>query len=317
MYRNFIGIDIGKKYFVVGIHGQKETYTFENTQSGFDSFFHDYSHILPQSLVVLETTGGYEADLLIALLAKGIATHRANTRSVKAFIRSFGKFAKTDALDAQALALYGFDRHEQLALYKPATTDQQNLLLWTQRRLELKALLVQEKNRRQAPLNKNLRASFTKIIQAIEAEIQEIDCQLQTLIAQHPCLKGQVALLKTITGIGQTTAILLIALLPELGKMNRRQVASLCGLAPHPFESGQKIGYRKTRGGRQFIKPVIFMAALTAARSHSALGAFYQRLVASGKKKMVALTALMRKIIVIANAKLRDYLALNPSLQHS
>ncbi len=317
MYQNFIGIDIGKKYFVAGLQGQKDTHTFENTQNGFDEFFQHYSLTLSECFVVLETTGGYEANLLIALLAKGIATHRANTRSVKAFIRSFGKLAKTDALDAQALAQYGFERHHQLKLYQPAPSYQQDLLLWTQRRLELKALLVQEKNRRQAPLSKNLLSSFTHMINAIEAEIQEVDAKLQGLIAAQIHLKEQVAVLKTIPGIGQTTAILLISLLPELGTMNRRQVASLCGLAPHPYESGQKIGYRKTRGGRQSIKPVIFMSALSAARSHSILGSFYQRLIASGKKKMVALIALMRKIIVIANAKLRDFFSQNPSLQHS
>lgn len=126
---------------------------------------------------------------------------------------------------------------------------------------------------------------------------------------QHNALFVQLLqCLQTVPGIGFVTAIQLLALIPEIGQLNRKQIASLAGVAPHPYESGLTIGYRFTRGGRPDVKNVLFMAAMTAARSHSPLGEFYQRLVANGKKKMVALTALMRKIIVIANARVRECL---------
>lgn len=153
----------------------------------------------------------------------------------------------------------------------PPSDTAKKLLQLTNHRRELKKRLVQEKNRSKAPEDK------------VGVLVSEID------------------------GIGKTTAIDLLNTLPELGQIDRRAIASLSGTAPHPYESGQKIGYRSTRGGREHVKPILFMAAKTASRSKGQLGEFYRFLIAKGKKPMVAMTALMHKIIVMANAKIRDF----------
>lgn len=314
MYQHFIGIDIGKNNFVTAIYGSNQTSTYSNNINGFEEFFLSNEAVLKNGLIVLETTGGYEIDLIYYLQARQCFIHRANTRKVKHFIRSFGRLAKTDAIDAQALAQYGYERQATLELFQ--VNSQQKLLKLVQRRLELKQMLVQEKNRRQAPDQKELRKSFDTIINVIEVEIEVIEKEIDQLFKADSFLETKKKIIKEIKGIGDVIACELIALLPELGKINRRKIASLAGLAPHPNESGKKIGYRSTRGGRSEIKPILFMAAMTAARSKSSLGEFYTRLVKAGKKKMVALTALMRKILIIANAKMRDFLFLKEIPQH-
>jgi len=308
MYHFFIGIDISKDTFSVGTHGEKKAKVYANNERGFIQFVIDFKELLPASLVVLETTGGYEIELIHYLQARKYSVHRANTRKVKKFIGSYGILAKTDSTDAFALALYGFERHAKLELYKE--NPHKKLLKLVQRRNDLKAILVQEKNRLQAPDQKDLRSSFQTVIKAIEAEMFKIETKINQLCKDYSQFDELKKVLKTIKGIGDIVSVHLIALLPELGTLDRRKIASLAGLAPHPNESGKKKGYRSTKGGRSDVKPILFLAAMTAARSNSTLGDFYKKLVNSGKKKMVALTALMRKILVIANARIRDYLLL-------
>jgi transposase len=300
MYQHFVGIDISKNEFAVALHGKNKAHTYSNNSEGFENFFAAFETTLKQGLIVLETTGGYELALIHYLQALQCAIHRANTRKVKHFIRSFGRLAKTDAIDAQALAQYGFERHASLDLFQ--VNSQQKLLKLVQRRIELKQMLVQEKNRRQAP-------DQSELMKSIEKDIDMI-------YKADSVLMEKKNVIKEIKGIGNIIATELIALLPELGTINRKKIASLSGLAPHPNESGKKIGYRSTRGGRTEIKPILFMAAMTASRSNSKLGDFYKNLLKNGKKKMVALTALMRKIIVIANAKMRDFLSSRGISQH-
>ena len=308
MYQNFIGIDISKLTFVVGFHNRRETYEFNNTTKGFKAFFKKFKAQLSQSLVVLETTGGYEMELINFLLEAKVALHRADTRKVKYFIRSLGREAKSDAIDALGLAQYGYERHERLDLFVPKTTQQDLLQQFTERRLDLKKMLVQEKNRSQSPnLNPSIRKSCHTMIKTFERQIQTVDEALQSLIEAEPEQREKQQVLQEIDGIGQVLSTTLIALLPELGTVNRRRIASLVGLAPHPCESGAKIGYRRTKGGREDVRSILFMAAMTASQSKGRLGEFYRHLIAQGKKKMVALTALMRKIVVIANAKLADW----------
>lgn len=314
MYQYFIGIDISKNDFAVAVYGENKSNTYPNNKEGFENFFYNKESILKNSLVILETTGGYELELIHFLQARQCFIHRSNTRKVKHFIRSFGRLAKTDSIDAQALAQYGHERHQSLELFQ--VNSQQKLLKLVQRRIELKHMLVQEKNRRQAPDQKELKKSFDFIIKAFETEIKIIEKEIEFIFNNDTLLNEKKNVITEISGIGNITATQLIALLPELGKINRKKIASLAGLAPHPNESGKKVGYRSTRGGRSEIKPILFMAAMTSARSKSALGEFYSKLIKNGKKKMVALTALMRKILVIANAKIRDFLCSKEISQH-
>lgn len=306
-YTTFIGIDIGKFEVVVGSHGSKTTQTFPNTSQGVKAFLKAYRASLPQAFVVLETTGGYESLFLDALVAQNIAVHRANTRHVKSFIRSWGKLAKSDALDAQALALYGSERHKTLPLFKKQSEQALKLLSLAQRRQDLVQMQTQEKNRLKSPQSDPfILKSCQLMIQAFTEQIEAITAEIEKLLASQPHWQARREALQEIPGVGPVVSSMLLAYLPELGQLNRRQIASLCGLAPHPNESGQKIGYRRTKGGRQHVRPVLFIAAMAARCSNSPLKAFYEKLIAKGKKKMVALTALMRKILVIANAKLKE-----------
>jgi transposase len=314
MYHFFIGIDISKNTFVAALHGAKKAQTFTNNRNGFIKFCKAYNTYLAKTLFILETTGGYEIELIHYLQSKPYSVHRANTRKVKNFIRSYGTLAKSDAVDAIGLALYGAERYTKLELYKE--NPHKKLLKLTQRRNDLKAMLVQEKNRLQGPDQKEFRKSFETMIKAIKSQMAEIEKTIEKLCQTHSHFGELKKVLQTIKGIGDITATQLIALLPELGKIDRKKIASLAGVAPHPNESGKKIGYRSTKGGRSDVKPVLFIAAMTASRSKSNLGDFYKKLVSSGKKKMVALTALMRKILVIANARIRDYLLLVTNSQH-
>lgn len=309
LYHNFVGIDISKKDFVVATYGNNKVKTYDNNDTGWQNFAQEYSEILTQAFVVLETTGGHEMGLLEYLVTNQIVVHRGDTRKIKNFIRSFGKYAKTDKIDAIAIAQYGFERHSSLREYQMQEALQSKLQKLMERRNDLMQMLVQEKNRLQAPANKRFNESITRIIEALEKEITAIDLEINTNINSNQAYADKkVEIMKT-PGIGEKTANSLLCLLPELGTLDRRQIASLCGLAPHPKQSGTKVWYSRTVGGRRKLRPILFLAALGAMRSKSRVGAFYNKLIDNGKKAMVALVAVMRKILVIANAKLRDFYA--------
>ena len=314
MYQNFIGIDMSKETFAVASSHGKETHTYSNDPTGFVSFKKEYKAKFSQALIVLETTGGYELNLIRYLQKKKLAVHRANTRKVKHFIKSFGILGKSDSIDAKALAHYGAERHSSLELF--VENPEKVLQKLVERREDLKKMLVQEKNRLQAPDQKTLSRSFKAIIAALNLQLKSIEDDIESYCKDHPQFNDKRKVLETVSGIGKVISAQLVALLPEIGTLDRKKIASLAGLAPHPYESGKKIGYRCTRGGRESVKKVLFMAALTASRSNSLLGEFYKRLVNAGKKKMVAMVALMRKILVIANARLKEYEQFNIINQH-
>jgi transposase len=304
-YSNFIGIDIGKLDFVVAVHGSKSVKSYENSSSGIGQFLTEYKDSLLNSLCILEPTGGYEIGLLFALCNQRISTHRAHTRKVKSFIRSFGNEAKTDKLDALVLARYGFDRHKSLDLFTQPSEESSQLYELVQRRHDLKQMLVAEKNRFESPRTARIKNSISGVISVLQDEIREIAEEINRLIANDDVLKKKKKLLKTVPGIGDIVANEILVLLPEIGQLTRREIASLVGLAPISKDSGKLRGYRRTGHGRKGIKPILFMAAMAARNSNSSLKVFYEGLISRGKCKMVALTALMRKIIIIANARLK------------
>lgn len=314
MYQNFIGIDISKDTFASASHLSKVTHVFSNDRKGFESFIETYNPLLSNALIVLETTGGYELEQIGYLQKENLAVHRANTRKVKHFIKSFGVLGKSDSIDARGLAQYGAERHAKLELFRENPSKMLQKLV--ERREDLKKMLVQEKNRLQSPDQKELRKSFKAIISVLESQLKSISNDIEKYCQNHPHIQEKRKVLETVSGIGKVISAQLVALLPEIGTTDRKKIASLAGLAPHPYESGKKTGYRSTRGGRDNVKKVLFMAALTASRSTSVLGNFYKRLVNAGKKKMVALVALMRKILVVANARVREYEQLSTLIQH-
>lgn len=306
MYHSFVGIDIGKFEIYVAVYGSNAVKMYKNEESDLKKFYQEQKKFLKQGLVILETTGGYEKYVVEFLLSKKIAVHRANTRIVKNFIRSLGKFGKSDKIDALCLARYGNERYETLSLYDPRSDADNKLVQINNRINELKQDLVREKNRLQAPDNKFIIESLEINIRNFELEITRLQVILDKLISENTDMQAKATTIQEVAGIGKITAINLLLSLPELGDISNKAIASLAGVAPHPNESGNKIGYRKTVGGRRHIRPTLYLAAMGASRSHSPLGDWYRSLIARGKRPIVALVALARKIVVLANAKLRD-----------
>lgn len=305
-YKDFIGIDIGKYTFVVAIQGSKKIDDYENSPRGINEFIKTHKKHLSEGLCILETTGGYEMGVLLALCSNGFSVHRANTRKVKHFIKSYGNAAKTDKLDAKHLALYGFERGHSLALFTPQSPQACDLYEMIQRRSDLKQMLVAEKNRFKSPRTSCVKESIQSFINILTIQLKAITQEINALIEQDPNLSERKKILKTIPGIGDIIANELLILLPELGQLSRREIASLVGVAPRCNDSGTLQGYRRTTYGRAGVKPLLFLAAMAARNSNSSLKAFYEKLLLRGKLKMVALVALMRKIIVIANARLKS-----------
>lgn len=259
-------------------------------------------------LAVCEPTGGYENILLDECLRRGLPIHRADTRKAKAFIRSRGRLGKSDAIDARELAAYGLERWASLALWRAPEPCEAKLKALVRRRNDLVAIKVAEQNRAKAPNGlggPELAASYKAVLALLKRQIKAVDEAIRKLVSSSP-LKRKVAVATTMKGIAETTAAALIATLPELGQMDRKQAAALAGLAPHPNESGKKVGYRSMRGGRPAVRTILFMPAMQAARGTGEFAAFYKRLLSAGKKPIVAIAAVMRKIVVTLNARLRD-----------
>ncbi|MCY1707960.1 IS110 family transposase [Pannonibacter sp. SL95] len=302
---------------VCGFDVAKDSITAFDTATGRVTTFPNRSASIRKALTglsadclcVLEPTGGHERLLVGELTAAGLACHRADTVKVKAFSRSFGRLAKTDAIDAQALARYGEERWKTLALFTPADETQSTLASLNARRQELLALKVAEQNRSKIPGEGPgiaiIRRSCQVILRAILHEIEAIDAAIEALVDASPQLARRIEVCCSLPGVGKRTAITLAATMPELGTMDRRQAASLAGVAPHPKDSGTLKGYRRMHGGRSTVKPALFMAALSASRANGPLKEVYQRLINNGKKPILAIAALMRKIIVILNARIR------------
>jgi transposase len=299
---------------VLGFDIAKDTITVVDTQSPAPRTIANNRRAIgavlggcgPDCLVVCEPTGGHENLLLEEAYRVGIACHRADTLKLKAFIRSFGTLGKTDAIDAAKLAAYGCERWKTLALWALPDADQTRLKALVRRRRDLVAMKVQEQNRAPAPGAAGLAFSFKAMLRAIQAQIKQIDALIGALIAQSQNLRRRVAVCAAMVGIGRHTAASLIGLMPELGSLNRRSAAALAGLAPHPSDSGALRGYRRIHGGRPEIPTVLFMPALCAANGKGEFAAFYNRLIDNKKKPIVAIAAVMRKIIITLNARLRD-----------
>ena len=305
-YKTFIGIDVSKDTLDVFISDTKSHKQCFNNKQSLGAFIKTLKVYSEDTCFILETTGGYERVSCDYLYSKGFMVYRVNTRHVKNFIRSLGQEAKTDRLDAKALSLYGKERYESLTPYVPLTVTQKRLQDYAKRRRDLKDMLVKEKNRYQSPSYKDLKSSIKPIIKAIEQEIQKLEQALEQIIENDPCLKEKAELLSSFKGVGKATVFELLAHIPELGTLSRRQVASLAGVAPFAKDSGTYKGKRRIKGGRQDLRAALFMAALSAVQYNKKIKDFYNRLIKNGKKPMVAITACMRKMIVILNAIIRD-----------
>lgn len=304
--QSVLGIDVSQDSVTLHDSRTAQTVTVPNEATALRALI----KTLPRfQLAVCEATGGHEDVVLEVLDQLGRPAHRADAAKVKAYIGSFGKRAKTDAIDARWLARYGLERGASLARWTPLPAAQQTLKALVARRADLVAMRVQEKNRLQAPRTRVdvlASADIADHVADLNRRIETIEVAIAACLKADRRLASRSATLRTVPGIGPVLAAVLQANMPELGRLNRRQAASLAGCAPHPRQSGKLNAYRATRGGRRQLRPFLFVAALAAARPKSPLADTYQALIKAGKAKRVALTAIMRKIIVIANARLRD-----------
>lgn len=299
---SFIGIDVAKAELVVSVRPSLEQWAVPNTAAGIETFLTRLSALGPQ-LIVLEATGGYEREVAAALAAAQWPVVVVNPRQVREFAKATGQRAKTDGIDAAMLALFGERMQPAVRpLSDEATTDLAAVLL---RRRQLTEMLVAEKNRlglARRPVRKSLKSH----IAYLERELRITETDLTAQIEASPVWRVNDDLLQSAPGIGQVTSQTLLAELPELGALSHRQVAALVGVAPVAHDSGAMRGKRAIAGGRARVRAVLYMATLVATRHNPVIRAFYQRLVAAGKPKKVALVACMRKLLTMLNAMLRD-----------
>ena len=301
-----VGIDVAKAHvdvFVLGVGNGVQR--FSNEADGHSALA---AALLPlgTGLVVMEATGGYEAALACALQASGLPVAVLNPRQARDFARSMGRLAKTDAVDARMLAELAavLVRREDLARFLRPVADecQQWIAALVTRRRQLLTMLGSERQRLQITPSK-LHPSIEAIIAAIKAQLDDLEAQMVCHVREH---FGQLdAVLQSTNGIGPVASATLIAQLPELGRLNRREIAALVGVAPMSNDSGNRKGRRRVQGGRFEIRRVLYMATLSAARYNPVIRAFYVRLKAAGKLPKVALVACMRKLLTMLNAMVR------------
>ena len=301
-----VGIDVAKAHVDVCVLGVASgVQRFANDADGHSALA---AALLPlgAGLVVMEATGGYEAALACALQASGLPVAVLNPRQARDFARSMGRLAKTDAVDARMLAEMAavLVHREDLARFVRPVADecQQWLAALVTRRRQLLAMLGSERQRLQITPRK-LHPSIEAIIAAIKAQLDDLEAQMMGHVREH--FSGLDGLLQSTSGIGPVASATLIAQLPELGRLNRREIAALVGVAPMSNDSGNRKGRRRVQGGRFEIRRVLYMATLTAARYNPVIRAFYERLKAAGKLPKVALVACMRKLLTMLNAMVR------------
>lgn len=299
-----IGIDISKNHLDVYFLPHQETKRFDNNEAGVKELISLLAQKEPE-IIVFEPTGGYERRLMITLTSTNLPFSMVNARQVRNFARACGYLAKTDKVDSKVLAEFGARMNPRPTILPSEAQSQ--LQAWITRRRQVIDILVAEKNRLEQVQEKRITEAITKHIENLNEQLALIDTNIQNLLQQDPTLKQACDLMTEVKGIGKTTASTLLADLPELGKLNPRQIASLAGLAPFNQDSGSLRGQRHVKGGRLSVRCALYMATLTAIRHNDTLKTFYQRLRDNGKKPKVAITACMRKLLIILNAILRKY----------
>lgn len=306
----YIGIDVAKAQLDVAVRPTGENWQVATDLQGITQLQERLQELAP-TLIVLEATGGLELPLVGALGAAGLPVVVVNPRQVRDFARALGRLAKTDALDAQVLAHFGEAAKPQLRPLADSQT--QELKALVARRRQVVEMLVAEKNRQRRTLPR-VQQRIARHLKVLEQELAELDRDLGQLLRQSPLWREQEDLLRSVPGIGPTLAATLLAQLPELGSLGRRQIAALAGVAPLNRDSGTLRGKRTTWGGRASLRAALYMATLAATRWNPAIRAFYLRLCGTGKAKKVALTACMRKLLCILNAMLKHGQSWNPNL---
>jgi transposase len=298
----YVGIDVSKYWLDVAVLGEERGWKVENTKEGIQKLVQQMQKVCPE-LIVVEATGGYQRAVVEALFMAGLPVAVVNPARVRQFARACGLLAKTDKLDAQVLAVFG--QRVQPRRYEGKSEAEKQLSALLVRRKQLEQMLKAEQNRLRT-ISPSLRGSVERIIAMLKEEKKRIDEQIQEFLKEQKAWQEQTKILGSAPGVGPVTTATLLAELPELGKMDRKKIAALVGVAPMNYDSGRKRGYRKTKGGRGDVRSVLYMSTLVATRYNPVIQSQYQQMLKRGKLKKVALTACMRKFLTILNAMVRD-----------
>jgi transposase len=303
MEQVFVGIDVAKDRLDIHVRPSDEAFAVARDGEGLAVLVERLRGLGPQ-IVVVEATGGFEVTVAAALASAAIPLAVVNPRQIRDFARAMGQLAKTDALDARAIARFA----EAIKPEPRPVPDQQARELGelVQRRRQVVEMMAMERNRCRQLTQRRLIKGVDRLLAMLQKELTELEQDLDDIIRGTPAWREAEDLLKSVKGVGDIVARTLIADLPELGTMDRKKIAALVGIAPLNRDSGTLRGKRTIWGGRAKVRAALYMAALVASRSNPRLAAFYQRLIAAGKPKKLALTALMRKLLTILNAILRD-----------
>lgn len=309
-----VGIDVAKETLEVAVGADGPSSSFANTAVDHARIV-EFLQPLQLRNVVLEATGKYEQALVAALATAGLPVAVVNPRQVRDFAKALGILAKTDRIDARVLARFGTDvRPEIRPLADEQTRQLQELLA---RRAQLVAMRTAESNRLALVTAKPVHKSVLATIEFLDKQLKKLDGELDERLEACPLWKAKEDLLKSVPGVGEQTARTLIAALPELGTCSRQKIGVLVGVAPLNDDSGKHRGPRIIRGGRAVVRRVLYMAALSAVRFNPLLKKHYQKLIAAGKKKKVALVACMHKLLTILNAMLRNHTPWKSALQNA
>lgn len=299
----FVGIDVSQEVLDVCVRPDATARQFANTPEGIAALL-AWLQPLGPALIVLEASGGYEKEVLTTLSLGGLPVCLANPKRVRDFAKARGRLAKTDAIDAAVLADFAQTFRPPVRPLPDAQAQQLQALL--ARRAQLIGMRTMEKNRLAALADRRVRRSVQNVIRALDREIRQADKNLGEAIRDCPAWAAKDELLRTIPGIGPTVSRALLIEMPELGTLSREPAAALAGVAPINRESGKYRGKRMIAGGRAFVRSMLYLASHAARMGNATLRAFAERLKAAGKAPKVIRIALARKLLVIANAVLRD-----------
>lgn len=305
-----VGVDVAKSSLEVAVSNSTEVRRFANDEDGVSSAA-DYIAAMNPVSVIVEATGGLEMNLVAVLQSACLPVAIINPRQVRDFARATGMLAKTDAIDARILALFGIRMKPEIRSLPDKEAREMGRLLT--RRRQLVEMLTAERNRL-LQADDDIRPGIETHITWLEEALSNIDEDVENRIKQSPSWREKANILKTVPGVGKVVSSTLLIELPELGRLNRRKIAALAGVAPLNRDSGTMRGKRTVWGGRARLRAVLYMAALVASRRNPVIAAFYQHLVAAGKTKKVALVACMRKLLTILNAMMRTMTAWRPGM---
>jgi transposase len=298
-----VGIDVSKDRLDVAVHPNGEAFSVERTGAGLDALLVRLKPLAPD-IVALEATGGFETIVAAGLGGAGLPVVVINPAQIRAFAKAIGQRAKTDPIDAAVIAHFAAaTRPAVRALPDEATRLLADLVA---RRRQIIEMIGAERQRQKRTTVPRLRNSIARLLKALEKELASLDTDIDDAVRSSPAWREKEDLLQSVPGVGPVISRTLIAELPELGQLDRKQIAALAGLAPYTRQSGQWRGRSFIGGGRKTVRTALFMGAMVAMQFNPVLKTFYARLVSAGKPKMVAIIAVARKLLTILNAILRD-----------